>query len=189
MDSSKLSKLIEKSAQGDEEAFELLLKEIIPVLYRDIGRYLSNQHDIDDVIQETIWKIWSSIDKVSAKREPLAFFRKIAYNTLMSFYRKRKKQEIYISPEEFMSIASSNKTEEKYEEEHIQLHSQLYKLLDQLPPRYKKAITMKYIEEKDYEEIAKAMNISYGAARQLVSRGLKKLKKLAGDNNERSPNK
>jgi len=178
----KLQILIKKSADGDEEAFEELLALIVPTLYKDLNRYLDNKHDIDDILQESIWKIWSSIDRVDSQAEPLAFFRKITYNTLMSFFRKKKKQEIYIPPEEFLYIETQ---EEETKSSQDNLSDELKGLLNKLPDRYRKAITLRYVDEKSYKEIAQIMNVSEDTARQLVSRGIKKLKKLAGDKGEK----
>ena len=108
MDREKISLLIRQSAEGDEEAFEELLREIVPILYGDVSRYIKERSDIDDVIQESIWKIWSSIDKVDVRREPMAYFRKVTYNTLISYLRKRKKKEVYIPYDEFFSVNKCN---------------------------------------------------------------------------------
>ena len=179
MDDRKLQILIRKSAEGNEEAFEELLAVVVPILYKDLTRYLDNKHDIDDILQESIWKIWSSIDRVDTTSEPLAFFRKITYNTLMSFFRKKKNQEIYIPPEDFLYIG--DESYENQETSSSDLSDELRNLLSELPARYQQALTLRYIEEKEYGEIARIMNVSEATARQLVSRGLKKLKKLSGD--------
>ncbi|UZN22909.1 sigma-70 family RNA polymerase sigma factor [bacterium 3DAC] len=179
VDDRKLQILIRKSAEGNEEAFEELLAVVVPILYKDLTRYLDNKHDIDDILQESIWKIWSSIDRVDTTSEPLAFFRKITYNTLMSFFRKKKNQEIYIPPEDFLYIG--DESYENQETSSSDLSDELRNLLSELPARYQQALTLRYIEEKEYGEIARIMNVSEATARQLVSRGLKKLKKLAGD--------
>ena len=179
----KIKDLLAQSANGDESAFEELLKIIIPIIYQDIRRYTNNQNDIDDIMQETIWKIWSVIDKIDFKKDPIAFFRRIAYNTLISYFRKRKKKEVYISPEKLINTSQTifSSTQEDTEEEIKKLSNELNALIDLLPENYKLAIKLRFIEEKDYGEIAKQLNTTETNARQLVSRAIKKLKKLAGE--------
>lgn len=179
----KLKDLLTQSANGNESAFEDLLNIIIPILYKDIRRYTNNQNDIDDIMQETIWKIWSIIDKVDCKKDPIAFFRKIAYNTLISYFRKKKKKEVYIPPEKLINTSQTilSLTQEDTEGEIEKLSNELNTLINLLPENYKIAITLRFMEEKDYSEIAKQLNITESNARQLVSRAIKKLKKLAGE--------
>ena len=179
MDREKISLLIRQSAEGDEEAFEELLREIVPILYGDVSRYIKERSDIDDVIQESIWKIWSSIDKVDVRHEPMAYFRKVTYNTLISYLRKRKKKEVYIPYDEFLSVVDERESgEDSRSAADIEV---MKNLLDKLPDRYKRVIELRYLENKSYDEIGAILNIKPAAARQLVSRAIKKLKKLAGD--------
>ena len=180
MEEEKLHTLIRQSAEGDEKAFEELLEIIIPILYRDLARYIQNKHDRDDILQDSIWKIWSSIDKIDIYGEPIAYFRKVTYNTMISFLRRKKRKEISIPPEDFAKIPLTTNSEDSPLEEFNK--DMLNHLLEQLPPRYKEAITLRYIENKSYDEIARALNTTPTTARKIVSRAIKKLKKLAGDN-------
>ena len=53
------------------------------------------------------------------------------------------------------------------------------RLLDQLSPRQREALTLYYIEEKKYEDICEIMNMNYQSVRNLMHRGLTKLRSLA----------
>ena len=53
------------------------------------------------------------------------------------------------------------------------------RLLDQLSPRQREALTLYYIEEKKYEDICEIMNMNYQSLRNLMHRGLTKLRSLA----------
>ena len=53
------------------------------------------------------------------------------------------------------------------------------RLLDQLSPRQREALTLYYIEEKKYEDICEIMNMNYQSVRNLMHRGLSKLRTLA----------
>ena len=53
------------------------------------------------------------------------------------------------------------------------------RLLNQLSPRQREALTLYYIEEKKYEDICEIMNMNYQSVRNLMYRGLTKLRDLA----------
>ena len=54
------------------------------------------------------------------------------------------------------------------------------RLLNQLSPRQREALTLYYIEERKYEDICEIMNMNYQSVRNLMHRGLSKLKSIAG---------
>jgi RNA polymerase sigma factor (sigma-70 family) len=53
------------------------------------------------------------------------------------------------------------------------------RLVADLPPRQREAVLARVVDERSYKEIAAGQEISEGAARQLVSRGLSRLAALA----------
>ena len=53
-------------------------------------------------------------------------------------------------------------------------------LLAQLSPRQREALILYYIEERKYEDICQIMNMNYQSVRNLMHRGLSKLKTIAG---------
>ena len=57
--------------------------------------------------------------------------------------------------------------------------SLIKRLLNQLSPRQREALTLYYIEEKKYEDICEIMNMNYQSVRNLMHRGLSKLRTLA----------
>ena len=57
-----------------------------------------------------------------------------------------------------------------------QRHIQLMKMLDELPPHQKEAIYLYYIQEIPLKEIAVLMDMEYQSIRNLISRGLRKLR-------------
>ena len=58
--------------------------------------------------------------------------------------------------------------------------SMVKRLLSQLSPRQREALTLYYIEERKYEDICEIMNMNYQSVRNLMHRGLLKLRTLAG---------
>ena len=100
-------------------------------------------------------------------------------NKLCDELRKR----MYMSDtavEEVNAIAPTDVEDDYMEEEQRQNEFSLVKrLLDQLSPRQREALTLYYIEEKKYEDICEIMNMNYQSVRNLMHRGLTKLRSLA----------
>ena len=82
--------------------------------------------------------------------------------------------------EEVNAIAPTDGEDDYMEEEQRQNEFSLVKrLLDQLSPRQREALTLYYIDEKKYEDICEIMNMNYQSVRNLMYRGLTKLRSLA----------
>jgi RNA polymerase sigma factor (sigma-70 family) len=56
-----------------------------------------------------------------------------------------------------------------------------FELLEQLPPRQRTAVVLRYYEDLSYEQIAQAMEVSVGTAKAQVSVGLQRLRTLLGE--------
>ena len=82
---------------------------------------------------------------------------------------------------EEVSISTPTDVEDDYMEEEQRKNefSLVRRLLDQLSPRQREALTLYYIEEKKYEDICEIMNMNYQSVRNLMHRGLTKLRSLA----------
>ena len=92
----------------------------------------------------------------------------------------REHPEEMADAEEVNAIAPTDVEDDYMEEEQRQNEFSLVKrLLDQLSPRQREALTLYYIEEKKYEDICEIMNMNYQSVRNLMYRGLTKLRSLA----------
>ena len=100
-------------------------------------------------------------------------------NKLCDELRKR----MYMSDtaiEDVNAVAPTDVEDDYMEEEQRKNEFSLVKrLLDQLSPRQREALTLYYIEEKKYEDICEIMNMNYQSVRNLMHRGLTKLRSLA----------
>ena len=82
--------------------------------------------------------------------------------------------------EEVNMLAPTDVENDYAEKEHRKNEFFLIKrLLNQLSPRQREALTLYYIEEKKYEDICEIMNMNYQSVRNLMYRGLTKLRDLA----------
>ncbi len=70
----------------------------------------------------------------------------------------------------------SNEDELVEDEAELQRFQQLDKALSALSPRQKEAIYLKFVSDLSYEELSTVMQLNYQSARNLVFRGLEKLR-------------
>ncbi|ARK32645.1 RNA polymerase sigma factor SigV [Halalkalibacter krulwichiae] len=126
--------------------------------------YLRRHHDIEDVFQTTILKVYDHINQL---REPQYFetwVTSIFINECKRLYRKRKKE----FDQDVEPIGASHQDHTKME---------LLDRLEQLEEPYKEVIILKYINDFSQEDIADLLEIPLGTVKSRVYRGLKRLRK------------
>ena len=89
--------------------------------------------------------------------------------------------KMYTKKEELNPVSCEDVENNYLEREREHVNNKLVKhLLAQLSPRQREALILYYIEERKYEDICQIMNMNYQSVRNLMHRGLSKLKTIAG---------
>jgi len=83
-------KLIKDYLEGDEEAFDFLVKKYTNAIYNYIFRFCFNQEEAKDLTQETFVKAWKNVKKFKTDGNFKAWLFSIAHNTAIDWLRKKK---------------------------------------------------------------------------------------------------
>lgn len=139
-----------------------------------------------DIVQDAMLKL---TEKYSAR--PLAelplLFQRILQNTIRDFYRRQKVRSLWTSPIsalfgaeggddfdplETLEVESDSKNFESPADqfERSQVIALIEKALERLPARQRQAFLLRYWEEMDVAEAAKAMGCSEGSVKTHCSR-------------------
>lgn len=84
-------KLVKKAINGNEEAFETLVKNESDKLYRIAFLYVRNKEDALDVIQESIYKAFISIKQLKEAKYFQTWLTKILIRSCYDLLKKKKK--------------------------------------------------------------------------------------------------
>ena len=165
--------------QGDISAFSKLYNMHVKLLYNYGCKLTTDVELLKDCIQEVFIKIYNKraeLDTVSNFKSYIIISLK---NKLCDESRKRVNLSD-ISVDE-LDVVSSDNVEKDYiaNEKEKQDNFFVAKMLEQLSPRQRKAIILYYIEEKKYDEICVIMNMNYQSVRNLIHRGISKLRTYA----------
>lgn len=165
--------------EGKQEALASIYFNHFKNLYEYGLRITADEELVKDTIQDLFIKIWtnrSNFENIS-KIKPylLVSLRSALYNKIQQS-GKRPVRALNVK-DEFEMVFSA---ESKYiaEESHSLQTQKLLAALNQLTPKQKEIIYLRYFEELDYEEIARVMNSSLKAVYKLKARGLDTLKQI-----------
>lgn len=173
------SQLLTALSAGNVSAFTTLYDSYIHILYNYGCRLTSDHEMLKDCIHDVFVKLYT-------KRHELCKidnFKSYLFISLKNRICDEMRRGVFSSDLEVenLSVIADENVEEDYlheEMDHL-AHTQIQSLLGQLSPRQREALTLYYIEEKKYEDICDIMNINYQSVRNLMHRGLSRLKELA----------
>src|SRR5688572_6338462 len=83
-------RLLERIADGDEEAFVIFFKSVSPVLKAHLQRIIKDPYGLMDVLQETFIKIWLNRDKFPSIVHINAYLKTIAANEAFTYLNKQQ---------------------------------------------------------------------------------------------------
>ncbi len=175
--------LIERARNGDQKAFEELLKKYKNLVYSIMLRMVRNPQEAEDLTQEAFMKAFHAIHAFNEEYAFSTWLMKIATNNCIDFLRKKKLKTISIDQpvqhkdDEFqIELPSGTPSPERVMLSREQRHL-IQQAIDELPPLYRHVIVLRHQEEKSYEEIAEILDVPIGTVKARIFRAREMLNK------------
>lgn len=158
---------VKKAIKGDRQAFLDLIEPQKDKLYKIAYTYVKNENDALDVIQETMFKAYTSVDRLKKPKYFDTWLVKILINVSITILN-RNKNTTYL---EESTISSYNNLDEH--ENKLDLENELKKL----DKKYREVIVLRYFKDFTIKEIAEILDIPLGTAKTNLYRGLESLRR------------
>lgn len=175
--------LIQKSQQGDMDAFEQLLLRYEKKVYTIAYKYMGNPEDASDAAQEAMIKAYQSIGSFRGEASFGTWIGRITANKCLDELRKRKRIQVTSLDAEVEleegSVQKEIAAEDATPEEHtIQQETVQYvqHILNQMREEYRIVLVLRELEGHSYEEIASMLSCSLGTVKSRISRARNYLK-------------
>jgi RNA polymerase sigma factor (sigma-70 family) len=167
--------LVEKAKNGNEKAYASLMNRYRDSIYYMLLKMVNNPADAEDLTIEAFGKAFRNIDSYTPKYAFSTWLFKIASNNGVDFIRKKQG---YPTPLDHLQDNLDNATvniqsDMPDPEESLINHQKIAALKDivnQLKPRYKKLIELRYYKEYSYEEISSELNLPIGTVKAQLFR-------------------
>lgn len=130
-----------------------------------------------DAAHDVFFKIFTEKDRLLSVKNPTSYLFRSFRNLLFNIQKRQSRltSDFTNSEHSFateITILDSIITQEEAEK----LKKTVEDLLNQLTPRQREAIYLKYMQGMDYEEIAQLLDMNVNSARRLVHRGIENLR-------------
>ncbi|HQY19873.1 MAG TPA: sigma-70 family RNA polymerase sigma factor [Ignavibacteria bacterium] len=179
--------LIDEALAGRQNSYAKLMKKYQPMITHLIYRMISKKEDVEDLTQEAFIKAFNSLANFDKQYAFSTWLFKIATNNAIDYLRKKKLYTFSIdkkiqaddSDYSFEIPDHGNKPDNNVIDK--QLRIILDEAIESLPSKYKDVIVLRHKKEKEYEEIAKELNLPLGTVKAHIFRGRELLNKYLKD--------
>jgi len=178
---------LEALLAGDEKAFEQLVIQESPRLFRVIVRILGDDDEAQSILQETFLQAFQRMDTFRRESKLTTWLYAIGINLARASLRKSRRlssledQEVERMQPSFsrgMFVDSPVEWDPGKMAELSDRQQLVRKAIEQLPEDYKAIVILRDIEEYSTDDVAKMLDISSGAVRVRLHRARGALRKL-----------
>ena len=167
--------LVNRAREGDEKAFASLMNRYRDSIYFMLLKMVNNPYDAEDLTIEAFGKAFRNIESYTPKFAFSTWLFKIATNNCVDFIRKKQLSPSPLDhPQESLDNATANIQSDLPDPEESLIISQkinaLKEIVNQLKPRYKSLIELRYYKEYSYEEISSELNLPIGTVKAQLYR-------------------
>ncbi len=169
--------LVNQLRNGDEDAYERLVRTHVDRVYGVASRVLGNGFDAQDAAQEAFLAAWKGIRGFDGRSALSTWLHRIAVNTSLAILRsKSRKREVTMTD---ISPDQSDSDVERFFEpgeppsdpvEQADTASLVWKAVDGLPEEYRLVLVMRDVEEMPSKEVATTLGLSDATVRQRLHR-------------------
>ena len=134
------------------------------------------EEDIEDIVQEVFMKVYKGLNNFNGDLTFSTWIYQISRNATIDAIRKKqvRPQSAQLDDNEMLKIFKANIDirNELEVKEHLQ---EIKGIIEKLPYKYKEVMILRFLEEKNYEEIMDIVRKPKGTVAALIARGRKML--------------
>jgi RNA polymerase sigma-70 factor, ECF subfamily len=174
--------LARRASERDPEAFGQLYEDHLDTIYRFVTYKVSDLTVAEDLTAEVFQKAWENIHRYQFRDIPFHHWLiRIARNMVIDYWRANKRT---IHPiDEMADTASGDTPPDELVLTGI-ANEALQRAIARLPDEMQSVILLRFVENFSHAEVAKVLDKSDAAVRQIQVRALRQLKKLLDDSKE-----
>jgi len=166
--------LLAKVASGNPEAFEELINKYGNLIWSIARRYLSNQNEAEDAVQEIFVALWQSAGRFDPnKASEITFISMITRRRLIDNLRKNNKHKVLKSIEDSLSDDVFSQKSNLEENAEISL---VIRALKKLDIQDQELLSLSIYQGYSHLEIAKLLNLPLGTVKTKIRRNLMKIR-------------
>jgi RNA polymerase sigma-70 factor (ECF subfamily) len=177
---------VTRARGGDSEAFRLLVERHSRGVFRLAFRMTGNEHDAEDVVQETFLKAYRKLPGFEERAQFGSWVHRIAANCAYDLLRARVRHDDRLDRTEgsegdrTLTVPADDPSPERLVAGR-EVRGRLRAALARLSALERSAFTLRHVEGMSIAEISRALDLDASAAKQSVFRAVRKLRQALGE--------
>lgn len=172
--------LICRAARGDAEAFRQLVEAYQTPAYRLAAR-MCGPDGAEDVTQEAFLAAWRALPEFRGDCRFSTWLYRLVSNAAIDFLRREKKHRDTGDVDDLELPDGGPSPQEQAERSDTR--DAVRRALDRLSPEHRQVLLLRFMQELDYGEIARALDVSEGTVKSRINRAKSKLREVLAAGN------
>ncbi len=187
---------MEAARQGDQDAFEQLVRAYEKRVFALTLRMCGNPEDAAEAAQEAFLAVWQGLKFFRGESSFSTWLYRLASNACVDLLRREGRHRAAAGPsldDKELRLETVDPAPTPQEAaERAELRRQIENGLRALPAEYRQVLILREMHQLSYEEIGQTLSLDPGTVKSRISRGRKRLQKFlmeSGNFSGRPPSK
>lgn len=170
--------LVQQILTGDNQAFKILIDDHQTLVSHIVFRMVTSLTDREDLCQDIFLKVYHNLTGFHFQSKLSTWIARIAYNTCLNYLDKKKIplwSDLKTEGESLEDYQGDILSPEEYTEKQ-DLSNRLQREIGKLPVQFRTILTLFHLEEMNYREIGKIMDLPAGTVKSYLFRARRNLK-------------
>ena len=171
--------------------FNQIIRSHQGTVFRMLGKMVRDPQKVEDLAQEVFLRVFRGLAHFRGQAEFTTWLYRIVYNVVADDYRKIRSRPTPLSlDDEETNLAERVADQAEVTPVTIERREMAERVLNALydmPPSFRAVLTLFYMEEKPYNEIAAILSLPVGTVKTYLHRGRKALREKMLNLSEEEP--
>jgi len=171
---------VARARDGDSQAFRALVERHSRTIFRLAHRMTGNEHDAEDVVQETFLRAFRQLDRFEARANFGTWLYRIAVNCSIDLMRKRRETTTDEADDmERMATTGPGRPDAPDLDRLVfsaEIRQRVTGALGRLSQMERAAFVLRHFEGQSIEEIGRALGLRTNATKHSIFRAVRKMR-------------
>ena len=174
--------LIGAARQGDEGAFEELVRQYEKRVYHLALRMCGDQEDAWEIAQEAFLSVWRGLRFFRGESAFSTWVYRLTSNAAIDYLRRQNRQKalegVSLDDQETLTEPQDHSPSPQQQAELGELRENLQEGLMALSAEHRQVLLLRELQGLSYEEIGRELDLDLGTVKSRIARGREKLRKI-----------
>lgn len=165
--------IIEQIRKGDARKYSLIVDRHKNQAYALAFRLVGEKREAEELVQDGFVRAFRSLDQFRGDAKFSTWLYRIVYNLCMTRVTRRRPRPdtIHIDEEMLDNVLVDEEAGADVQMENDEYNRMVAEEIQQLPEKFKSAVTLFYLQEMCYEEMTTVLNLPLGTVKTNLFRG------------------